>query len=219
MGSFANRIAINAETGRYTGSPAVAVINAAASATSVANRAQPLNFTSTNSNLLILGEYTTHIGVRARYTSAVTVITTNPAVNIYRLYGPESAFATTTLANDGTIQFDTVNHGQSYAGATSGTVYAETIQAYQFGAVLSTGAVTASLRDASYVYSEWARGDAVPFWQYDGTAAAITGGSDQVQLIPTRGARAIIVLCGTAASITNGAVDIVVQPFARGNME
>lgn len=218
MGTFAALKSINAEQGGYAGSPAIAVINAQASATSLANRLQPLGITSTNNNIVLLGEGVSHFGVRARV--AGTTITTMPSVNIYRLYGPAESFTSTTIANDGTVSFDVVNHSDVYASAAASNVYNDTVQAFAFTASVATAAVTDSPRDGTYIYSQWARGDASPVWFYDAAGASLVGGSDQAQLIPTRGARAVLVLHTVQANISGGSdtCDVLVYPFARGNM-
>jgi len=213
MGTFAELKKINAERGGYAGSPAVAIIDAQLTAISLANRRQPLGNSSTNHNIVVLGEDIQHIGVRVR--SGATTLTTMPSVNVYRLFGPESAFTSTTLANDGTIHVDPVNHGRLYASTAIG--YDDTFTAYAFTAATSN-AVTSSLLDASYFYSDWARGDTLQNWSYNETTT-LASGSNESQLIPTRGARAILVLHSVAADVSGGAdtCEVLVYPFARGS--
>jgi hypothetical protein len=207
MGTFANLISINASQGRYAGPPAVAIINATVTAIGSASRLQPLNVTSTNQNIVMLGENVAHFGVRARVGTGT--ITTMPSVTIYRLYGPESAFASTTLANDGSIEFDVVNH--SFVNASA---YAETITPFAFTGAVST-AVTSSTRNASYYYSNWAIGDSGTYVYQDSATTLYQGGTRGWQ-IPTYGARAVLVFQAVAAVVST-TCDVLVYPFARGN--
>lgn len=211
MGTFAALKYINAENGVYAGAPAVAIINAKDTAITLANRLQPLGITSTNHNIVMLGQDISHFGVRARVGTGT--ITTMPSVNIYRLYGPESAFASTTLANDGTIQFDVVNHWVNYAGASA--TYIENVTAYAFSGAVATAAVTNSKRDGSYYYSDWAIGNngMVPFVS---SAVVESQGAVSSIFIPTYGARAVLVLQTVAANVST-TCDVLVYPFARGN--
>lgn len=213
MGTFANLVSIGLQHGVYAGPPAVAVIDAQLTAISLSNRRQPLGNSSTNHNIVLLGEGVQHIGVRVRV--GATTITTMPSVNVYRLFGPESAFASTTLENDGTIHVDPVNHGRLYASTAIG--YDDTFTAYAFTAA-TTNAVTSSLLDASYFYSDWARGDTRQNWSYNETTL-LASGSNESQLIPTRGARAILVLHSVAADVSGGAdtCEVLVYPFSRGS--
>jgi hypothetical protein len=211
MGTFANLISINASQGRYAGPPAVAIIDAKATAVSTANRLQPLGVTSTNHNIVMLGENVAHFGVRARVGTGT--ITTMPSVNIYRLYGPESAFASTTLANDGSVEFDVVNHSEVYAPVISNG-YAETITPFTFTGS-AANSVTASTRNASYYYSNWAIGDRGTY-VYQDAASTLFAGADRAWFIPTYGARAILVFQAVAASVST-TCDVLVYPFARGN--
>jgi hypothetical protein len=214
MGTFANRVTINAETlGKYAGPPAVAIINAKTTAITLANRLQPLGVTSTNQNIVMLGESVSHFGVRARVGTGT--ITTMPSVNIYRLYGPESAFATTTLANDGTIEFDVVNHSYVYSAAFSDT-YKETIQAFAFTGSVASSAVTDSTRNGSYYYSDWAVGDRGSYVAVDSDAGGLYAGADRGWLIPSYGARAVLVFQSVAANVST-TCDVLVYPFAKGN--
>ena len=211
MGTFASIVKINAEQGRFAGSPAVAVIDAKATAVNTSNRLQPLGHTTTNHNIIVLGENVAHIGVRARVGTGT--ITTMPSVNIYRLFGPESAFDSTTLANDGSIYFDVVNHSEVHAPTVT-NAYAETITAFAFtGSVANS--VTASKRDASYYYSNWAIGDRGSY-VYQDSAAVLFAGGDRAWFIPTYGARAVLVYHTVAASVST-TCDVLVYPFAKGN--
>ncbi len=216
MGTFAALKYINAEQGGFAGAPGIAIANAQLGAVNLANRLQPLNVTSTYTNIVVLGENVSHIGVRARV--ACTSITTMPSVNIYRLYGPESAFATTTLANDGTIEFDVVNHSQVYSYFESSNHYAETMQAFAFTSAVATAAVTNSKRDGSYFYSDWAIGD-YGTYVYQDASSGLFSGAHSSHMIPTYGARAILVLGSVNANVTGGAdtAEVLVYPFARGN--
>jgi hypothetical protein len=208
MGTFANLISINASQGRYAGPPAVAVIDAKATAVSTANRLAPLGHTTTNHNIIMLGENVAHIGVRARVGTGT--ITTMPSVNIYRLYGPAEAFpSTAVIANDGTVEFDAVNH--SFVNAS---VYAETLTAFAFTGAVSN-AVTSSKRNASYYYSDWAIGDCGSY-VYQDTAPSLFQGATRNWLIPTYGARAVLVFHTVAANVST-TCDVLVYPFARGN--
>ena len=213
MGTFANLVSIGSQDGRYSGPPGVAIINAKASAVSLANRLQPLGITSTNNNVVMLGDNVSHIGVRARVGSGT--ITTMPSVSIYRLYGPATSFESTTLANDGTIHFDVVNHSQVYSTVSATNGYAETVQPFAFTASVSTAATTDSERDASYYYSNWAIGD-MGSYIYQDASSALFAGADRGWLIPTYGARAVLVLQSVAA-IVSSTCDVIVYPFARGN--
>lgn len=213
MGTFAALKYINAEQGGFAGAPAVAVIDAEATAVNLANRLQPLGITSTNHNVVMLGQDVAHFGVRARVGTGT--ITTMPSVNIYRLYGPESAFASTTLANDGTIQFDVVNHSLVYSGASGVQTYVETVQAFAFTAAVATAAVTNSKRDGSYYYSDWAVADDSSYWALDAVPNAYSASRRQ-WLIPSYGARAVLVLQTVAANVST-TCDVLVYPFARGN--
>ena len=214
MGTFANRVSINAETlGMYAGPPAVAIINAKATAITLANRLQPLGVTSTNQNIVMLGPTVSHFGVRARVGTGT--ITTMPSVNIYRLYGPSEAFATTTLANDGTIEFDVVNHSQVASAVLGSITYAETIQAFAFTGSVATAAVTDSTRNGSYYYSNWAIGDRGSYVALDASSSLYAGG-DRSWLIPSYGARAVLVFQSVAASVST-TCDVLVYPFAKGN--
>lgn len=216
MGTFANLVSIGSQDGKYAGPPAVAVIDAEASAISIANRLQPLGVTSTNHNVVLLGENVSHFGVRARVNA--TTITTMPSVNIYRLYGPATSFTSTTLANDGTIQFDVVNHSQTYSVTAASNDYLETVQPYAFTAAVATSAVTNAKRDGTYLYSDWAIGD-MGSYVYQDAGSALFAGGDRGWLIPTYGARAVIVLHSVAANVSAGGntCDVLVYPFARGN--
>lgn len=211
MGTFAALKYINAEQGGFAGAPAVAIIDAKATAITLANRLQPLGVTSTNNNIIMLGEGVSHFGVRARVGTGT--ISAMPAVNIYRLYGPESAFASTTLANDGTIQFDVVNHWYNYSGLSP--TYLENVTAYAFSGAVATAAVTNSKRDGSYYYSDWAIGNngMVPFVNSGG---AESQGAVSSIFIPTYGARAVLVLQTVSANVST-TCDVLVYPFARGN--
>ena len=214
MGTFANRVTINAETlGKYAGPPAVAIINAKATPITLANRLQPLGVTSTNQNIVMLGPTVSHFGVRARVGTGT--ITTMPSVNIYRLYGPESAFATTTLANDGKIEFDVVNHSQVASTLLGSSTYEETIQAFAFTGSVATGAVTDSTRNGSYYYSNWAIGDRGSYVALDASSSLYAGG-DRSWLIPSYGARAVLVFQSVAANVST-TCDVLVYPFAKGN--
>ena len=214
MGTFANRVSINAETlGMYAGPPAVAIINAKATAITLANRLQPLGVTSTNQNIVMLGPTVSHFGVRARVGTGT--ITTMPSVNIYRLYGPAEAFATTTLANDGTIEFDVVNHSQVYSAAFGNNQYTETVQAFAFTGSVTTGAVTDSTRNGSYYYSDWAIGDRGSY-VYEDESSTLHSGADRSWLIPSYGARAVLVFQSVAANVST-TCDVLVYPFAKGN--
>ena len=210
MGTFAALKYINAENGVYAGAPAVAIINAKDTAITLANRLQPLGITSTNHNIVMLGQDVAHFGVRARVGTGT--ITTMPSVNIYRLYGPESAFASTTLANDGTIRFDVVNHWYNYSGISE--TYIENVTAYAFTAAVATAAVTNSKRDGSYYYSDWAIGNNGMHGAYTGTVLGQTATSSI--FIPTYGARALLVFQSVAANVST-TCDVLVYPFARGN--
>lgn len=212
MGTFAALKNINAERGGFSGAPAVAVIDAKATAVSTANRLQPLGHTTTNHNIIMLGESVSHFGVRARVGTGT--ITTMPSVNIYRLYGPAEAFpSTAVIANDGTVEFDVVNHSEVHA-PTVANAYAETITAFAFTGA-TTNAVTASKRDASYYYSNWAIGDRGSY-VYQDAVSTLFAGADRGWLIPTYGARAILVYHTVAASVST-TCDVLVYPFARGN--
>lgn len=213
MGTFAALKNINAERGGFSGAPAVAIINAKTTAISLANRLQPLGVTSTNQNVVMLGENVSHFGVRARVGTGT--ITTMPSVNIYRLYGPESAFATTTLANDGTIEFDVVNHSQVYSLALSSNTYTETMQAFAFSGSVATSAVTDSTRNGSYYYSNWAIGDRGSYVALD-ASSTLYASADRGWLIPSYGARAVLVFQSVAASVST-TCDVLVYPFAKGN--
>lgn len=216
MGTFAALKYINAEHGGFAGAPAVAVIDAEASAVSLANRLQPLGVTSTNHNIIMLGEGVCHFGVRAR--SAATTLTTLPSVNIYRLYGPAESFTSTTLANDGTIHFDVVNHSQVYSTVAATNGYLETIQAYAFTAAIATSAVTNAKRDGSYTYTDWAIGDRGSY-VYQDAGSVLFAGADRSWVIPSYGARAVLVFHSVAANVSGGAgtCDVLVYPFAKGN--
>jgi hypothetical protein len=157
-----------------------------------------------------------HFGVRARV--AATTITTMPSVNIYRLYGPESAFTSTTLANDGTIQFDVVNHSDVYSRASAVQNYVETIQAFAFTATVGTTLVTNAKRDGTYIYSDWAIGDDTSYWYLD-SVPNIYAAAGRQWLIPSYGARAVLVYHSVQANVSGGAdtCDVLVYPFAKGN--
>jgi hypothetical protein len=214
MGTFANLVSINATTqGRYAGPPAVAIINAKATAITLANRLQPLGVTSTNLNVVMLGEGVSHFGVRARVGTGT--ITTMPSVNIYRLYGPAEEFASTTIANDGTVEFDVVNHSQAYSLSAASNTYKETIQAFAFTGAVATAAVTDSTRNGSYYYSDWAVGDRSSYVALD-AGGTLYASADRSWLIPSYGARAILVFQSVAANVSS-TCDVLVYPFAKGN--
>ena len=164
----------------------------------------------------MLGEGVSHFGVRARL--ACTSITTMPAVNIYRLYGPAEAFTSKTIANDGSVHFDVVSHSYAYSVAAATNAYAETVQAHQFLGAVATASAINSKRDASYFYSDWAIGDRGSY-VYQDASQAIFAGADRSWLIPSYGARALIVLHSIAANVAGGGntCDILVYPFAKGN--
>ena len=213
MGTIAALKYINAEQGGFAGAPAVAIINAKVSAISLANRLQPLGITSTNNNIVMLGEGVSHFGVRARVGTGT--ITTMPSVNIYRLNGPETAFATTTLANDVTLEFDVVNHSHVYSFAFTSNTYKETMQAFAFTGSVATSAVTDSTRNGSYYYSDWAVGDRGSY-VYQDASSTLFAGADRGWLIPSYGARAVLVFQSVAANVST-TCDVLVYPFAKGN--
>ncbi len=213
MGTFAALKYINAERGGFSGAPAVAIIDAKATAITLANRMKPLGVTSTNNNIIMLGEGVSHFGVRARVGTGT--ISAMPEVNIYRLFGPAEAFATTTLANDGTIHFDVVNHSQSYSTAAASNGYLETMQAYAFTAAVATAAVTNSKRDGSYYYSDWAIGDRGSY-VYQDAVSSLFSGADRSWVIPSYGARAVLVFHSVAANVST-TCDVLVYPFCKGN--
>lgn len=213
MGTFAALKYINAEQGGFAGAPAVAIINAKTTAITLPNRLQPLGVTSTNHNIIMLGEGVSHFGVRARVGTGT--ISAMPAVNIYRLFGPAKAFATTTLANDGTIEFDVVNHSQAYSTAFLSNTYTETMQAFAFTGSVATSAVTDSTRNGSYYYSDWAVGDRGSY-VYQDSSNTLFAGADRGWLIPSYGARAVLVFQSVAANVST-TCDVLVYPFAKGN--
>jgi hypothetical protein len=98
------------------GTWATVIADAKASANSAAELLQPLSITSNNIQPILLGLTSTSVLIRAKYATAITAMTTNPAVRIFAAYGTAVNDAG-SFVNDGPVRLVRLD---AAAGGTTG---------------------------------------------------------------------------------------------------